>query len=49
VKEKLESIQELYNIVVENFSISNKDRMEWLIIFGWIGVIILELLFFVFK
>lgn len=53
IKEKLESIEGIYNMVVENFTISGKDRAEWIQIIawfflqiGWFVLIILEFIYF---
>lgn len=53
VKEKLESIESIYNMVVENFTISGKDRAEMIQIFaffvlqiGWFVLIILEFIYY---
>lgn len=53
IKEKLESIEGIYNMVVENFTISGKDRAEWIQIIaffflqiGWLILIVLEFFYF---
>ena len=53
IKEKLEFIEDVYTIVVENFGLSRKDRAEFAqIIFffilqvGWLALIILEFVYF---
>ncbi|MDO8469522.1 MAG: hypothetical protein Q7S84_00695 [bacterium] len=53
IKEKLEFIEDIYTIVVENFGLSRKDRAEFAqIIFffilqiGWLALIILEFIYF---
>jgi hypothetical protein len=53
IKEKLESVEDIYSIVVENFTLSTKDRAEFVQIIaffilqiGWFLLIILELFYF---
>jgi len=53
IQNKLESIEDIYSIVAENFSVSRKHRAEWAqIIFffilqlGWFFLILLELYYF---
>ena len=53
IKEKLESIESIYNMVVENFTISTKDRAEFIQIvaffvlqIGWFVLIILEFIYY---
>ncbi len=53
IQSKLESIEDIYTVVVENFSVSAKHRAEWvqIIIFfvlqvGWLGLIVLEFFYF---
>jgi len=53
IKEKLESVEGIYNMVIENFTISRKDRAEWIQIIaffflqiGWFVLIILEFIYF---
>jgi hypothetical protein len=53
IQGKLESIEDIYSIVAENFSVSRKHRAEWAqIIFffilqlGWFFLILLELYYF---
>lgn len=51
IRSKLESLEDTYSMVVENFSVSAKSRAEWLqiILFfilqaGWFALIILEII-----
>lgn len=53
IKEKLELVEDIYSIVVENFTISGKDRAEFVQIIaffilqiGWFFLIILEFFYF---
>ncbi len=53
IKEKLESIEEVYATFMDNFSVSEKDRAEWIEIIawfvlqaGWFILIILEFIYF---
>ncbi len=53
IKEKLDLLQDVYGIVKENFSMSEKDRAEWVQIIawfflqiGWFVLIIMEFLYF---
>jgi hypothetical protein len=53
IRSKLESLEDIYSIVVENFTVSTKHRAEWLQIIaffilqvGWFILIILEFLYF---
>ncbi len=53
IKEKLDLLEDVYGIVKENFSISEKDRAEWIQIIawfflqiGWFVLIIIEFLYF---
>jgi len=50
IRSKLESLEDIYSIVVENFTVSGKHRAEWIQIIaffvlqiGWFVLIILEL------
>ncbi len=50
IRSKLESLEDIYSIVVENFTVSGKHRAEWIQIIaffvlqiGWFALIILEL------
>ena len=42
VKEKLESLEDVYGIIAQNFSISKQYLAEWLIIAGWFALLCLE-------
>jgi hypothetical protein len=44
IKEKLDLLQNVYAIVRGNFTISRKDSAEWIQIFAWFVLIILEFL-----
>lgn len=53
IKEKLESIESIYNMVVENFTLSTKDRAEliqivafFILQIGWFVLIILEFIYY---
>ncbi len=53
IKEKLDSLEDIYSSLVENFSVSAKERAEWVEIVawfilqvGWFVLIILEFLYF---
>ncbi len=53
IKDKLDSLEDVYSIVIENFTVSGKERAEWvqLIAFfilqvGWLVLIILEFFYF---
>lgn len=53
IQGKLESLEDIYSVVVENFSVSTKHRAEWIQIIaffilqaGWFLLIILEFLYF---
>jgi len=53
IQSKLESIEDIYSIVAENFSVSRKHRAEWIQILvffvlqlGWFALIVLELFYF---
>ncbi|MBN2581772.1 MAG: hypothetical protein JXL80_01800 [Planctomycetes bacterium] len=53
IQSKLESIEDIYSIVAENFSVSRKHRAEWIqiVVFfilqlGWFALIVLELFYF---
>lgn len=53
IRNKLQSLQEIYSIILENFSISTKHRAEWIQIIaffvlqvGWFVLIILEFVYF---
>jgi hypothetical protein len=53
IQSKLESIEDIYTVVVENFSVSAKHRAEWIqiILFfvlqiGWFVLIVLEFIYF---
>ncbi len=53
VKEKLDSLEDIYSSLVENFSVSTKDRAEWVELIawfvlqiGWFVLIVLEFLYF---
>jgi hypothetical protein len=56
IRSKLESLEDVYTILVENFSVSTKVRAEWIQIVaffvlqaGWFLLIILEFLYFTRK
>ncbi|MGC9603565.1 MAG: hypothetical protein ABSF47_03825 [Minisyncoccia bacterium] len=42
IKEKMDSIEDIQSTFIENFTISRKDWAEWLILTGWLILIILE-------
>jgi hypothetical protein len=42
IKEKLDSIEDMQSTFIENFTVSKKDRVEWLAIIGWLTLVILE-------
>jgi len=53
IKDKLESLERIYSIISENFSVSEREIAEWIQIFGffilqigWLVLIILEFLYF---
>jgi len=53
LKEKLESLEDVYSVIIENFSVSAKTRSEqmlllaeWLVILGWFSLVVIE--FFVY-
>jgi len=53
IRRKLESVEDIYSIVAENFSVSRKHRAEWIqiVLFfilqvGWLVLIILEFFYF---
>ena len=53
IRGKLESVEDIYSIIVENFSVSTKARAEWIQIIaffvlqiGWFLLLILEFLYF---
>jgi len=53
LREKLEAIERIYATVIENFSVSEKERTErrqmiaeWVLIVGWFVLIVLELYFY---
>lgn len=53
IREKLDSIEGIYNMVAENLTISTKDRAEWIQIIaffilqiGWLVLIVLEFFYF---
>ena len=53
IKEKLSSLEDIYSSFVENFTVSSKERAEWVEIIawfilqvGWFVLIILEFLYF---
>jgi len=53
IKDKMDSIEDVYSIVVENFSVSSKERAEWIQIIGffilqigWFVLIVLEFFYF---
>ncbi len=47
IKEKLESIQDIYETFTENFTFSRKDRVEWIEIAAWFVIILLEFVYLV--
>jgi hypothetical protein len=54
LKEKLESLEDVYGVIIENFSVSAKTRSEqmlllaeWLVIIGWFSLVVVELLVYV--
>ena len=53
IKDKLESLEDIYTIVIENFTVSGKERAEWIQIvgffilqIGWLALIVLEFFYF---
>ncbi|MEK9194336.1 MAG: hypothetical protein AAB884_00835 [Patescibacteria group bacterium] len=53
IKDKLESLEDIFSIVAENFSVSGKERVEWVQIIGffilqigWFLLIVLEFFYF---
>jgi hypothetical protein len=42
IKEKLDSIEDMQSTFMQNFTVSKKDRAEWLVIIGWLILVILE-------
>jgi len=53
LKEKLESLEDIYSVIIENFSASSKARTEhrqliaeWFIIAGWLSLVVLEFIAF---
>jgi len=53
IKDKLESLESIYSVISENFSISSREIAEWVQIvgffilqIGWLALIIIEFLYF---
>jgi len=53
IKDKLESLESIYSVILENFSISSREIAEWVQIvgffilqIGWLALIIIEFLYF---
>ena len=53
IRGKLESLEDTYTVVVENFTVSAKHRAEWIqiILFfilqvGWFALLVIEFLYF---
>lgn len=49
LKEKLESLEDFYSVIIDNFSVSSKARAErmqlaaeWFVILGWLALIVIE-------
>ena len=42
IKEKMDSIEDIQSTFIENFTVSRKDWAEWLVIIGWLILIIME-------
>jgi hypothetical protein len=56
IRSKLESLEDTYSLVVENFTVSTKYRAEWVQIilffilqFGWLVLLVIEFLRFMRK
>jgi hypothetical protein len=56
IRGKVESLEDIFSIIVENFTVSGKHRAEWIQIIaffvlqiGWFGLIILEFFYFTRK
>ncbi len=47
IREKLESVQDIYETFTENFTVSRKDRVEWIEIAAWFVIILLEFVYLV--
>ena len=54
LKEKLESLEDVYAVIIENFSVSARTRSErmlliaeWFVILGWFALVVVELLVYV--
>lgn len=54
LKEKLESLEDVYSVIIENFSVSARTRSErilllaeWFVILGWFALVVVELLVYV--
>lgn len=53
IKDKLESLEDIFSVVTENFSVSAKERAEWIqmigffvLQIGWFLLIVIEFLYF---
>jgi hypothetical protein len=54
LKEKLESLEDVYGVIIENFSVSARTRSEqmlllaeWFVILGWFSLVVIEFLAYV--